>query len=223
MRDRRSKCAGNRWGTDTVAVFEHLQHVGGILTARRIAASWLAGLALIGLAAATGSAHRGSALGSLMFVAGLAMAAVASVGRLWCSLYIGGYKDARLVTTGPYSLTRNPLYFFSLVGFAGIGLATQSFTLTLGVLLAFALAYPAVIAREERVLRARFGIAFDRYCRCTPRFLPTASKYLEPERYVVSPRAFRRAAADAIWFVWLAGLVHLMAEHRVVPALLTLP
>ncbi|MGB4295037.1 MAG: hypothetical protein WBJ16_05340 [Smithellaceae bacterium] len=48
---------------------------------------------------------------SILFLMGAVLVGVASMGRLWCSLYIAGYKAEILVTEGPYSITRNPLYF----------------------------------------------------------------------------------------------------------------
>lgn len=59
-------------------------------------------------------------------VAGLLLIVLCFVGRLWCILYIGARKNEELVTVGPYSLCRNPLYFFSTVGAVGIGLAFGS-------------------------------------------------------------------------------------------------
>ena len=50
----------------------------------------------------------------------------------WSSLYIAGRKGRELVTVGPYSTCRNPLYFFSIVGAAGMG--AQSGSLTLGLI-----------------------------------------------------------------------------------------
>ena len=41
-------------------------------------------------------------------------------GRTWCSLYIGGHKERQLIVSGPYSITRNPLYAFSILGTVGI-------------------------------------------------------------------------------------------------------
>ena len=43
---------------------------------------------------------------------GIILIMVGIIGRTWCAMYIGGNKLNRLVTEGPYSLTRNPLYVF---------------------------------------------------------------------------------------------------------------
>jgi protein-S-isoprenylcysteine O-methyltransferase Ste14 len=51
---------------------------------------------------------------SILFFSGLLAAAVATVGRLWCTLYIAGYKTKSLIRVGPYSVCRNPLYFSAL-------------------------------------------------------------------------------------------------------------
>ena len=52
---------------------------------------------------------------------GLLLIAVCIVGRTWCTLYIGGHKKRQLRTHGPYSVVRNPLYVFTIIGTAGIG------------------------------------------------------------------------------------------------------
>lgn len=62
---------------------------------------------------------------------GLIAIMVCVLGRAWCSLYIGGRKKQEIVTCGPYSLCRNPLYVFSFIGAFGIGAQTGS--LTVGV------------------------------------------------------------------------------------------
>jgi protein-S-isoprenylcysteine O-methyltransferase Ste14 len=44
---------------------------------------------------------------------GYALVIVCVVGRIWCSAYVGGYKNTKLIDTGPFSIVRNPLYVFS--------------------------------------------------------------------------------------------------------------
>lgn len=156
-------------------------------------------------------------IGNLLPMAGLVLIGIAMVGRLWCSLYIGGRKNNELVTEGPYSMTRNPLYFFSLLGFVGIAFCTRSLSFSFCVVAFFVLVYPSVIGSEEAFLRRRFGAAFEAYCKRTPRFFPAVARYRASEAREVSIRQFWRTARDVIWFVWLAGIVELIEVLR--PAL----
>lgn len=172
------------------------------------------------------SAHEGSLVSTILFLLGLLLVGVATVGRLWCSLYISGHKNTELITTGPYSMSRNPLYFFSLLGFAGIGFASETFTLGLALALAMLAGYPAVIRQEEAVLRERFGAEFAAYCARVPRFLPRLSACVEPETYTVNPRLFRRSMLDVVWFIWFVGIlefVEALHEYHYVQPLIHLP
>jgi protein-S-isoprenylcysteine O-methyltransferase Ste14 len=164
-------------------------------------------------------------IGNLLPMAGLVLIGIAMVGRLWCSLYIGGRKNNELVTEGPYSMTRNPLYFFSLLGFVGIAFCTRSISFSVCVVAFFVLVYPSVIASEEAFLRGRFGAPFEAYCNRTPRFFPSVARYRASEMCEVSIRQFWRTARDVIWFVWLAGFVALIEVLRpmLVQPLLAIP
>ena len=168
----------------------------------------------------------GTIAASLLFVLGLVLIGIATVGRRWCSLYISGHKGDELVTVGPYSLTRNPLYFFSLLGFSGVGFATEMLTLGVALTVFFAVVYPFIIRREEIELRAKFGAAFEVYAARVPRFFPRFSGYVEPATWSVNTRLFRRTMTDVIWFVWLAALIELIAAGRefgVITPLFSLP
>ena len=70
----------------------------------------------------------GEGVATGLFTLGMFLVAIGSLGRMWCSLYIAGYKDQVLITQGPYSLTRNPLYFFNVFGALGVGFCTATFT-----------------------------------------------------------------------------------------------
>lgn len=164
-------------------------------------------------------------VGDILFVAGLVLIGMAIAGRLWCSLYICGYKTKALIVTGPYSLCRNPLYFFSLLGGVGVGLATETLTVAVLILAAFAAYYPFVIRAEERGLREVHGEEYERYARETPRFWPILAKLRESQEYVVRPQSFRRAALDSMAFVWIAGILDLLEalhEHDMIPILFRL-
>jgi protein-S-isoprenylcysteine O-methyltransferase Ste14 len=41
---------------------------------------------------------------TVLFFWGAVLVGIASLGRLWCSIYIAGYKTDHLVTQGPYSM-----------------------------------------------------------------------------------------------------------------------
>jgi len=80
-------------------------------------------------------------------------------------------KNLELTVTGPYALTRNPLYLGSALIAAGFALALFSWPVALLIAAGFAAVYIPVIASEERFLRATFP-GFDDYCRRVPRFIP---------------------------------------------------
>lgn len=151
-------------------------------------------------------------ISSILFFIGISLVAVASLGRLWCSLYIAGYKTQKLVTEGPYSISRNPLYFFSFIGAVGVGFATETLTIPLIVAFAFIVYYPSVIRREESKLLARHGEQFKAYLKSTPVFFPNISKLKEPEEYKVNPIVFRNHIFSALWFIWLVGILEILEE-----------
>ena len=82
-------------------------------------------------------------------------------------------KDEELATTGPYAVTRNPLYLGSAFLAAGFIIAGHSAWAGLIVGIYFAVFYYAVIRNEEADLRKRFGATFHEYAARTPLFLPS--------------------------------------------------
>jgi protein-S-isoprenylcysteine O-methyltransferase Ste14 len=147
-----------------------------------------------------------------MFAAGCVLVGAATVGRLWCAQYISGYQDDVLITDGPYSVCRNPLYFFSFLGGIGVGLCTGSVVLAVTIAAVFVGLYPIVIRSEERKLSDKFGKQYDQYAAKVPRFFPDISLFREPAEYVVNTRSFRREIIDAIYFIWLVGLFEFVGK-----------
>ena len=122
------------------------------------------------------------ALGNLLIVGGGLM-------RVYCALFIGGWKNQRLAAVGPYALVRNPLYLGSLLATLGVGLVTASLTLS-AVLFGFIMAYYSrTVAREEAYLEQQFGAEYLAYQRAVPRWLPQAgARLVLPPEVTVKPR-----------------------------------
>jgi protein-S-isoprenylcysteine O-methyltransferase Ste14 len=135
--------------------------------------------------------------GVAMQLAGLACIACAALGRVWSSAFIAGFKDEALVRTGPYSALRHPLYVLSLLAALGIGLATRSLAITVALVVTLGAIHAAAARREDALLRARHGAAFEDYRRSVPSFWPRGSTYEVPERLEIRPRVFWKAFLDA--------------------------
>jgi len=159
---------------------------------------------------------------AVLFFAGIVLAAIASLGRLWCSVYIAGYKTNHLVTQGPYSMCRNPLYFFSLLGALGVGFASETLLIPLLILVAFVLYYPSVIKSEEANLMRLHKSEFEIYLKKIPCFFPKISLLNEPAEYTVKPKKFKIQIFDALWFVWLIGIIEIIEELHNLGFLLTI-
>ncbi|MDP2696624.1 isoprenylcysteine carboxylmethyltransferase family protein [Thalassospira sp.] len=143
-------------------------------------------------------------------IAGLVMIGLAILGRAWCTLYIGGRKAQELTATGPYSISRNPLYMFSFIGAAGVGAQTGSLLMT-GIFLAGAVAvFLPVILREERELENIFGADFGAYKQQTPRLFPRFSAWRDMETIEVRPNLLWRTLRDGMVFFMVVPLFELI-------------
>jgi protein-S-isoprenylcysteine O-methyltransferase Ste14 len=112
-------------------------------------------------------------LGWLLFLAGAAM-------RWWGMLYLGGRKIVNLVEDGPYSISRNPIYFGTLLLVLAIGVLQQSGSFLLAVAVVAVAYLILAVSVEERNLRARHGDRFEAYCRRVPRFFPRFRLFHSP-------------------------------------------
>ncbi len=148
----------------------------------------------------------------VLFLTGICLAATGTLGRTWTNLYISGYKSKVLVQEGPYSICRNPLYFFSAVGMIGIGLCSGTLVIPAMMVLFFVAYYPMIISCEEFRLTANHGGAFKEYCLKTPAFWPQFKTYNEPETYIIFPRIMRKRIMDGFWFIALAAFSHIISD-----------
>ena len=135
---------------------------------------------------------------------------VASMGRAWATAYISGRKTVELVTDGPYSITRNPLYFFSFLGYVGAGLAFEKLIVALAFCITFFLTHWPTIRAEEFKLREKFGERYDTYSKRVPRFVPRIQGFTIPELVTFKATIFNRAFFDCSLIMLVFVLAHLI-------------
>ncbi len=98
-------------------------------------------------------------------LAGLPVALLGQLLRVWAA---GHLEKSREVTqSGPYRLTRHPLYAGSILMGAGFAVASASWVVAAVVAVYLATTIAVAIRTEEAYLRAAFGDAYDHYARGT--------------------------------------------------------
>jgi protein-S-isoprenylcysteine O-methyltransferase Ste14 len=151
---------------------------------------------------------------------GIILMSICIVGRTWSSLYIGGRKNLEVIDIGPYSMMRNPLYFFSIIG--AIGAGSQSGSLIVSLLAGtFTWAvFRWITLGEEDYLRAIHPDTYRQYVTRVPRFLPKISLWTSPETLVIRPKAVFSTFFDGLIFlsaIPLAELITYLHHHEILP------
>ena len=156
----------------------------------------------------------------------LLLVIAACLGRIWCSAFIGGFKSASLITDGPYSVVRHPLYSFSWIGAVGLGLATHSLVLTLVTAVFFASLFFSSARREDDFLARTHSDQFADYARTTRRFWPRWHNYRVAESIILKPVILKKAFLDAGAFILLYLIIdtlRVLRETGAFPTLCQIP
>ena len=157
--------------------------------------------------------------GYLFLLGGLAV-------RMWSMLYIGGRKSHELVTDGPYSICRNPLYVGTFLLAIGAGLCFENLLMLAAVFVILVPTHVLAAHLEERHLLELFPDSYPDYAAKVPRFWPSVSNYRSKETVTVNVRAIRRIAADTVGVLLLPeieDLLELLHDHGLVPVLFRFP
>jgi len=158
-------------------------------------------------------------LGYAFLLAGMAI-------RLWSTMYIGGRKSKELVTEGPYSMCRNPLYVGTILLCIGASLCLENVLMLVASLAIIVPVHALVTMAEEHILERRFGSTFQAYKRTVPRFIPSFRNWRSREEVLVSTRVIRRAAFEASGILLIPVLGDLIENLRrigVLPVLWRFP
>lgn len=101
--------------------------------------------------------------------------------RLWGVAYAGpltrvtgGVGAPELITSGPFSYVRNPLYVGNILLYVGIGIMANALSpwVALATAIYFIVQYKAIVSLEEEFLQKEFGNTFAEYRTAVPRFFP---------------------------------------------------
>jgi protein-S-isoprenylcysteine O-methyltransferase Ste14 len=157
---------------------------------------------------------------------GLGLIIMCILGRTWSSLYVAGRKTVELVTDGPYSIMRNPLYFFSILGTAGVGALGGSVLLALVGACVGLLVFWMVTQQEERRLLERHGQPYADYLKRVPRFVPNPRLWRDKETLTIRQSRVLMTFADALLFLMAVPLMtacRLLQTKELLPVLVSFP
>jgi protein-S-isoprenylcysteine O-methyltransferase Ste14 len=146
-------------------------------------------------------------VGWLLFMAGAAM-------RWWATLYVGDRKSVELISAGPYSITRNPIYLGTLLLTLSVAVLSQSLSMVL-MLLVVAVFYVGItVSREENRLTECHGERFKEYCRQVPRFFPRFRSFHTPDAISVRTHGLWTELVRTSRWMWIPILCDLVTHFR---------
>jgi protein-S-isoprenylcysteine O-methyltransferase Ste14 len=108
-------------------------------------------------------------VGVVILAFGIFIRAMLDLGDSW-RLGIDEHSPGALVTTGIYTISRNPIYLFFGLYFLGTFLINGTALFIIFVLLFSAILHYQTLL-EERFLARHYGQPFQNYCRATGRYL----------------------------------------------------
>jgi protein-S-isoprenylcysteine O-methyltransferase Ste14 len=104
-------------------------------------------------------------LGLLSILVGLTTGAFGARQFIKAKTNFRTFKEAdKLVTSGPFRYTRNPMYLGLLLCLVGAWILLRDLSPVLGVVIFLIVADHWYIQSEERMLRMKFGPDFENYC-----------------------------------------------------------
>ena len=122
--------------------------------------------------------RKGAVEASWVLVVGPLLVIIGEGLRLWAVRHIGTISRTRttrygpLITTGPYAMTRNPLYVGNWFLWTGFAVWSSLLWMLPIAWLVFALQYRAIAKWEAAFIRSIYGPAYDAYARQVRAWLP---------------------------------------------------
>lgn len=193
----------------------------------RMIVQWVCGIALLGVVVFSAPVYD---FGVVFMPLGILLLFCGILGRLYATLYIGGMKNAgsdgkSFVSDGIYSVCRNPLYFFSFLGFLGLLLLKGEITLIVIGVIAYLVIYRITILGEEKFLSSQYGESYQKFLKTTPRFFPSFAKFKYNERLEIRPLFLHKEIKQSfVWllFAFIIYAIQIAQEYEYLPILLNI-
>jgi protein-S-isoprenylcysteine O-methyltransferase Ste14 len=132
---------------------------------------------------------------------------ICALGRVYCTAFLGGFKNRAIIDYGPFSICRNPLYVCSIIGVIGISIISNHISVIVTAPVAIIVIYYFLVRREEEYLKEKFGKEYLDYYNKTPRFIPNFRLYHAPKTVEMVPKTLTNGVKDALlWFVAFPAL-----------------
>ena len=131
-------------------------------------------------------------------------------GRIWSSLFIEGNKTQKLIVKGPYSLMRNPLYFFSFILLIGFCFFIKSILVFITFFLIWILIYRNTMNSEEKNLISNHNQEYVDYYNKTPKIFPNINLYKSfgvNDKMDIDIKKIERVLTESFGFLFLFGII----------------
>ena len=148
---------------------------------------------------------------------GISMILIGELIRINAVRYAGGATRTRnvgapfLCTSGPYSRTRNPLYWGNIIIYIGVAfLGGGDFMWKLVLLIGFffVLQYYLIISLEEETLKLKFKDQYDKYTKNVPKLFPRITPWINdnktnPQNWLKTLKTEKRSLQNILFILFI--------------------
>jgi len=140
---------------------------------------------------------------------GIGLCIIGLIIRTWASGHL--LKEKKLIVSGPYQHTRNPLYFANLIIGISVVIGSYSWVVLIIFVVYFFLFYPSAIKREKEKMKNLFPEDYQEYEKKVSLFFPSLKPYRSPEKRQFSwklymkNREHRALLGGVLFWVLMAG------------------
>ena len=145
-------------------------------------------------------------------ILGILLIVIGEMIRINAVRYAGGATRTRnvgapsLCTSGPYSYTRNPLYWGNIIIYAGVaflGGGQWMWHLVTIIIIFFLVQYYFIVSLEEEILKLKFGEEYESYIENVPKLLPkpipwNSTKKIEPQNLYKTLKTEKRTLQNIL-------------------------